>query len=165
MFLFPMMLFGAAMAIWDPKRLYLLLAFCTPLSLNLENLTGLGGIGFYLPTEPFLFALMLLVIAKIFNNYKWDSRIIYHPVSFNLHKDYFTEFLTYKARNDLAEVKSILSFEDLQNYFDEFPEKYSLDKCIDTFQQNNFINNNWDYILLAFKSCGVGASLSYSDME
>ena len=69
------------MAIWDPQRLYLLLAYCTPLSLNLENLTGLGGIGFYLPTEPFLFALMLLVFAKILSNYKWDNKILYHPIA------------------------------------------------------------------------------------
>lgn len=94
MFLFPLLLFAGAMTIWDPKRLYLLLAFCTPLSLNLENLTGLGGIGFYLPTEPLLFGLMLLVFAHILNNYQWDRKVIYHPIAIAIYLNLFWVLIT-----------------------------------------------------------------------
>lgn len=48
-------------AIFHQEKTLLLIAFFTPLSINLEEFTD-GRIGLFLPTEPILFGLMLLTI-------------------------------------------------------------------------------------------------------
>jgi O-antigen ligase len=60
--------------------LLLLIVFLTPLSLNLEDLE-LGGIGFYFPTEPLLFGVLLLFILKAVRGDFLDSKIYSHPIS------------------------------------------------------------------------------------
>jgi O-antigen ligase len=57
---------------------------CVPLSLNLEQL-DLGGVGFYLPTEPLLFGVLVLFIFKILSGKSIDSRIFTHPISYLLY--------------------------------------------------------------------------------
>ena len=60
--------------------LLLLIVFCTPLSLNLEGLE-LGGIGFYFPTEPLLFGVLILFFLKLVRGKSIDPRIYRHPIS------------------------------------------------------------------------------------
>ncbi len=75
--------FGIAVIYLSLKRLDILLftvVFCTPLSLNLEDL-ALGGIGFYFPTEPLLFGILGILILKMLSGKSIDPVIYKHPIS------------------------------------------------------------------------------------
>ncbi len=65
-------------------RLMLLVVFCTPLSINIFQVPGLGlgqiGIGMALPTEPIMFGIMLLFFLHIIHSW-YDRKIFSHPVS------------------------------------------------------------------------------------
>jgi putative inorganic carbon (hco3(-)) transporter len=60
--------------------LTLFIVACVPVSINLEQLE-LGGVGFYLPTEPLLFGVLVLFILKILSGKSIDTRIFSHPIS------------------------------------------------------------------------------------
>jgi len=60
-------------------RLMLFVVFCTPLSVNLEDL---GGIGMYLPTEPLMVAIMLLFFLKLaMERNVFEAAVWKHPVT------------------------------------------------------------------------------------
>src|SRR5262245_7289699 len=62
-------------------RLLLFIVFCTPLSINLEEME-LGGIGVSIPTEPVMVVLMLLFLLKVaLERDVLDSRVWRHPVT------------------------------------------------------------------------------------
>ncbi len=61
-------------------KILLLVIFLTPLSINFEEL-DLGGIGFFFPTEPILFGILLLFIAKMLYRGGIDKEILNHPIS------------------------------------------------------------------------------------
>jgi len=77
----PFAILGAYALIYYPRPLLIFIVFSTPLSFNFENLGSFGGIGFYFPTEPLLFALMLLYIVKILTGYRESKDLINHPLS------------------------------------------------------------------------------------
>ena len=77
----PFLVLGAYAVIYLPRQLLIFLVFATPLSFNFENLGGLGGIGFYFPTEPLLFALMLLYIIRLIAFNDIDRKLVSHPLS------------------------------------------------------------------------------------
>jgi putative inorganic carbon (HCO3(-)) transporter len=84
--LYPVLLLPAALTVlWAAffKLDYLLLfiAFCTPFSINLEQLE-IGGVGMYVPTEPLLFGVMLLFVFKLLSGNSVDTKIFKHPISF-----------------------------------------------------------------------------------
>jgi O-antigen ligase len=77
----PLLVPGAWLLLYRPKTLLLVMVFCTPLSFNFENLTGFGGIGFYFPTEPVFFVLMILYILKILSGYSINREFLRHPLT------------------------------------------------------------------------------------
>jgi O-antigen ligase len=64
--------------------LILFIAFCTPFSINLEELE-IAGIGMYLPTEPLLFGVLILFIFKLLSGKSIDQAIFKHPISIVLY--------------------------------------------------------------------------------
>jgi O-antigen ligase len=60
-------------------KLFLLITFLTPLSINLIN-RGFG-FGLNLPTEPLIFGAMLLFFYKIFDKGEYDKRVLSHPIT------------------------------------------------------------------------------------
>jgi putative inorganic carbon (HCO3(-)) transporter len=78
--LLPLVLLILAGAIFKLDWLILFIIACTPFSLNLEQL-DLGGVGFYLPTEPLLFGVLLIFILKMLYGKSIDKRIFQHPIS------------------------------------------------------------------------------------
>lgn len=73
----------ALLCIWaliaHVDKLMLFVVFCTPLSINMEDL---GGIGVYLPTEPLMVAIMLLFFLKLaMERNVFDERVWRHPVT------------------------------------------------------------------------------------
>ncbi|MDP4587963.1 MAG: hypothetical protein NWS86_07260, partial [Flavobacteriales bacterium] len=78
--LLPLVLLVIAGAIFKLDWLILFIIACTPVSLNLEQL-DLGGIGFYLPTEPLLFGVLVVFVMKLLYGKSIDKRIFKHPIS------------------------------------------------------------------------------------
>ncbi len=79
--LLPVGLLLAWTALFRPDRLLLVIAFATPLSINLEELE-LGGIGISLPTEPLMLGLLLLFLVKLgLERNVLDARVWRHPVT------------------------------------------------------------------------------------
>ena len=68
------------MAFYRLDKLMWFIVFATPLSLNLEELE-IGGVGMYLPTEPLMFGVMILFFLKLIYSAKFDTKVLYHPVT------------------------------------------------------------------------------------
>ncbi len=77
----PVAIIGAVFLLYYPRALILALVFLTPLSFNFENISSLGGIGFYFPTEPVLLALMVLYLLKVGLGYHESSALMRHPLT------------------------------------------------------------------------------------
>jgi len=68
------------LAIFRLDKLFMVVVFATPLSLNLEDLE-MGGLGMYLPTEPLLACIMLLFLARQLMSSTIDKRLLRHPIT------------------------------------------------------------------------------------
>lgn len=78
--LFPIALVAIYFAVFYSDKTFLLITFLTPLSINIEE--WVEGFGLYIPTEPLLFGLMLLLLMKqlrekIIPAYIWKQPIIW----------------------------------------------------------------------------------------
>lgn len=85
--LIPVGLLAIYYAIFQTEKLFLSLAFLTPLSINIEEYTS--SFGLFVPTEPLLFGLMIFLsaiqIKKAFlPNYIWRSPLIWTIVIYIL---------------------------------------------------------------------------------
>ncbi|NBX80840.1 MAG: hypothetical protein EBQ94_10780, partial [Flavobacteriales bacterium] len=78
--LFPIGLILIYFAIYETEKVFLSIAFLTPLSVNIEEFTN--SVGLFIPTEPLLFGMMLLLVAAEINTpflkkEIWKNHIIY----------------------------------------------------------------------------------------
>lgn len=76
--LFPIGLMLVFFAIYQTEKLFLAIAFFTPLSINIEEFSQ--SFGLFIPTEPLLFGMMLLLTAIQIQNPFLDKRIWKHPI-------------------------------------------------------------------------------------
>jgi len=67
-------------ALYHFNKLFLFLVFFTPLSVNIEEFVG-GDVGLFIPTEPILFGMLLLIILNQFKKNQFPVEIIRHPIS------------------------------------------------------------------------------------
>lgn len=79
--LLPLLAIGAYFVIYYPKQLLIFIVFATPLSWSFENVQALGGVGFYLPTEPLLVALMLMYITQLAAGMRESKELMRHPLT------------------------------------------------------------------------------------
>jgi hypothetical protein len=83
-----MLIPAALLVVWAAffklDYLILFIAFCTPFSINLEQLE-IGGVGMYLPTEPLLFGVLVLFVFKLLSGKSIDQAIFKHPISILLY--------------------------------------------------------------------------------
>ena len=75
---FPIILLFIYMAIFETEKLFLSIAFLTPLSVNIEEYTD--SVGLFLPTEPLLFGLMVLFLFIQIRSPFLDVRIWRNPI-------------------------------------------------------------------------------------
>jgi len=68
---------------YKTKELLFFVILCTPFSLNLEEL-ALGNVGFYLPTEPILFGLTIILVLRGILRGTYDPKIFNHPITIAL---------------------------------------------------------------------------------
>lgn len=79
--LIPLALVVIYATIFALDKLLLFAVFCTPLSLNLEQM-DMGGLGLYLPTEPILFGIMCVYLFKqVFYKKTTSSPVLKHPIT------------------------------------------------------------------------------------
>ena len=92
---FPGVLLILLIYIFALDKIYLIIAFFTPLAIDIGEI-GFSGmdIGLSLPTEPLLFGLMFLFIIKLFYDKHFDKRIFTHPVSLAVYFYLIWMFLT-----------------------------------------------------------------------
>lgn len=102
--LIPAMLAVFWAAVFKLDYLILFIVFCTPLSLNLENLDG-ANVGMYLPTEPLLFGVLILFVFKVLTGKSIDTAIFRHPVSY-----YIYAYLIWMAITCISSEEPIISF-------------------------------------------------------
>ncbi len=77
--LIPVLFLILLLFIFSLDKLLLLIVFLTPLSINLSD--SELNLGVSLPTEPLLFAVMLLFIIRVIYDGGFDGKITRHPVS------------------------------------------------------------------------------------
>jgi putative inorganic carbon (hco3(-)) transporter len=78
--LLPFAIFGIWLAIYRIEWIWFFTVFATPLSINLESL-DIAPIGMYLPTEPIIAGLLILMFYKILSRQSIDVAIFKHPFS------------------------------------------------------------------------------------
>ena len=77
----PIVLAIVYFAIFHLDYLFEFVVLATPLSINFENLSDFGGIGFYMPTEPLLLGITVLVLIRSLVNDRIDRSVLSHPLS------------------------------------------------------------------------------------
>ena len=77
--LLPLAIAVVYFSFYKTKELLFFVILTTPFSLNLEQLSG--GIGFYLPTEPILFGLVIILSLQLLLRGDYDKKILKHPIS------------------------------------------------------------------------------------
>ena len=83
--LLPVAIILVGMAFLALDKLMLLIAFMAPLSIPLSEIIPNLPIDMFLPTEPLLAGIMLLLIFKVLFTKKFDTRILTHPVSITIY--------------------------------------------------------------------------------
>src|SRR5438067_1436969 len=67
------------LAVFKIDTLLLIVAFTTPLAVNLRDTQF--GVALSVPTEPLMFGILLLFIFKIVFEGGFDRRVLFHPVT------------------------------------------------------------------------------------
>ena len=88
-------LFGAVLlVIYSFDKLIWFAVFFAPLSVELRQIMPGLGFNMYLPTEPILFAVLVLFILKVIYEREFDKKILLHPVSMAIYLNLLWIFLT-----------------------------------------------------------------------
>jgi len=77
----PVVLLIVILALTRLDILFFIIVFSTPLSIPLINYIRSSPIDFYIPTEPILFGVMLLLIFKMVRRGYIDRKVLKHPVT------------------------------------------------------------------------------------
>lgn len=80
--LLPVALFIILLFFFSLDKVLYLIVFTTPLAVNLQNYDQ--QLSLSLPTEPLLFAVMLIFFIKLIFERKYDWQILKHPVSISI---------------------------------------------------------------------------------
>lgn len=81
MYALPILLGVLMLYIFSFDKVLFLIAFLTPLSINLEGLGMDVGLSLSVPVEPLLFGVMFFFVAKLLHEKKFDNKIACHPIS------------------------------------------------------------------------------------
>jgi O-antigen ligase len=94
---------------YKTKELLFFVILCTPFSLNLEQLS-LGNVGFYLPTEPILFGLMILLSIRALLRGTYDKKLLNHPITLSVLFYLFWMGITvFTSSNPIVSVKFLIA--------------------------------------------------------
>ncbi len=82
--LLPVILLFAATFVFSLDKIYLFVAFVTPMSIDITNF-GISGIGLSLPSEPILIILLGVFILKLIHDEIIDNKVFFHPLSISIY--------------------------------------------------------------------------------
>lgn len=77
----PALVYIGYLALFKLDKLYLIVIFLVPLSVNLDELSPGLKIGMALPTEPLIVGMMLVFFIKLFFDGSFNREIVRHPVT------------------------------------------------------------------------------------
>ena len=104
----PIALAIVGVALFRMDWLFLLITLLTPLSIAFEDLPG--GLGLSLPTEPLIFGLMLVFLIRVFYDGKFDSKVLYHPITIATLLNLGWVFITvFSSEEPVVSIKFFLS--------------------------------------------------------
>ena len=105
----PVVLLIVLFSFFKPSYLFFAIVGLTPLSINLEEL-GRGEIAFYLPTEPLLFAFMILILLAQLHSKIVPREITHHPFSKALYLYLLWIFITSLTSTDpIVSIKFLIA--------------------------------------------------------
>ena len=104
----PIGLIAIYLAIFYTEYTFLAIAFLTPLSINIEEYTE--SFGLFVPTEPLLFGLMLLLLFQQIQKNGLDRNVWKHPIIWAVGFYLFWTLITSVTSNDpLVSLKFLLA--------------------------------------------------------
>jgi len=77
--LFPVLVLLFFVYFFALDKFILLIVFSTPLAINFRDFEA--GFGISLPTEPMMFAVLVIFIIRLFYSFPFDKKILKHPVT------------------------------------------------------------------------------------
>ena len=106
MFALPILLGVLLLYIFSYDKVLFLIAFLTPLSINLEGV----GLSLSVPVEPLLFGVLFFFIAKLLYEKNFDNKIAYHPISIVIYMMFIWIIITtITSELPLVSIKYLLS--------------------------------------------------------
>jgi putative inorganic carbon (hco3(-)) transporter len=90
--MFPLTVVLLMLYLFAQDKLMLLLAFLTPLSVNIRSFDS--NLGVSLPVEPLMFAILIIFIIKLLGGFPFDKKILRHPISLSILFMLFWLFIT-----------------------------------------------------------------------
>ena len=81
MYAMPLLLGALMLFVFSFDKVLFLIAFLTPLSINLDDIGFNIGLSLSIPAEPLLFGVLFFFIAKLLQERKFDYKIATHPIS------------------------------------------------------------------------------------
>lgn len=103
---FPAVLAIGLIAVYSLDTILLLIAFCTPLAIVLNDKSS--GPAISMPTEPLLFGVLCITVFKIIHGGGFDRKIIFHPVTLSI-----ALVLLWKLITSLTSTMPVVSFKNL----------------------------------------------------
>ncbi|MEM9022647.1 MAG: O-antigen ligase family protein [Bacteroidota bacterium] len=106
--LLPLVLLIVGMALFSLDKLLLLIVFCTPLSVSLEDMQF--GLGIILPTEPLMFGVLVIFLIRLWYDQRFDIKILKHPITISMMVNLFWILITsFTSEMPLVSFKFLLS--------------------------------------------------------
>ena len=106
--LLPLVLLFVIAFIYSLDKIYILVAFITPMSVDITNF-GMS-VGLSIPSEPVLAALLIIFLLKLFHDQSFDRAIFTHPVSIALYIYFAWMLITVVTSSDiLVSIKWFLA--------------------------------------------------------
>ena len=108
LFLLPLVLIVFYFYLVSLDKVLLFITFFTPLAVNISDLEM--GLGVSLPTEPLMFGVLLVFIANLIFENKYDKRLANHPISYIIYFGILWMMLTtMTSALPIVSVKYLLS--------------------------------------------------------
>ncbi len=100
--LLPIVLLFALAFVYALDKVYIFVAFVTPLSIDTVSLGLNVSMGVSVPAEPILAALLIVFILKLLNDDYFDRKIFTHPVSIGLYFYFLWMLITVFTSADIV---------------------------------------------------------------
>lgn len=107
-FLLPLVLLVLYYYFVSLDKIVLLITLLTPFAVNISDLEM--GLGVSLPTEPLMFGVLLVFIANLLFENKYDKRITNHPISYIIYASLlWMAFTTLTSEMPVVSIKYLIS--------------------------------------------------------